>query len=154
MSQIHRYHRSSAERRISLGGAWEFYSAFYERALRRSSRPRYRRLELRPATRFTYPRRSLVSLKRSSVIACGLTKLELALAVEAPGDGSRRREQAYPCFPEGGRAGVLGDSDTGIGQRRLKKLKVQEVVVHASIGGKAIGEVRLRVMLRASAMAQ
>jgi hypothetical protein len=41
-----------------------------------------------------------------------------------------------------------------LGKEELKKATAQEIVVHASSEGKTAGEVRLKVLLRASALAQ
>jgi hypothetical protein len=141
--------------RINLGGAWEFYSTFYERHCVEVPRPNVPEIGIKAGDTLYIPIAVRCDPLNVQCDRLGLTKLELGLGVEAPAGWRVAKGAGIFVLPDGARAGVLVEIATpGLDKDELKKRKVQEVVVHASVSGKAIGEVRLRVMLRASALAQ
>jgi LmbE family N-acetylglucosaminyl deacetylase len=141
--------------RINLGGAWEFYSTFYERHCVEVPRPNVPEIGIKAGDTLYIPIAVRCDPLNVQCDRLGLTKLELGLGVEAPAGWRVAKGAGIFVLPDGARAGVLVEIATpGLDKDELKKRKVQEVVVHASVSGKAIAEVRLRVMLRASALAQ
>ena len=132
---------------LEIGGPWSYYGRFRPlHHLRQPKGPAAPEIAIRAGTSLLIP---LTVFHKDS----GPTDVEMAVTVPAgwkvkAGEGKFR-------LPEENRTALLVEvAPPDLSKEELKKIAPQEVLVRGVVTGKAIGEVRLKVQLKTSALAQ
>ena len=135
------------EERLALGGPWFYYNAF---------RGRHDLDLLKSAETPEIAVKAGSSLLIPLVVGHKDRKgSDVQIEVKAPAGWKVTKGEATFRLPEADRTDLSVEVATPeLGKEELNKLAAQEVVVRASAAGKTIGEVRLKVLLKASALAQ
>jgi len=132
--------------RVTLGGSWSFYERFYSRHCVRLPEPKTPEIAVKAGTTF--------------YIALGVVHtygkpLELKTEVKLPSGWTVTKGEGNFHLPEEDRTDLMVEIATPeLGKEEMKTLSVQELVVRVSSDGKYIGDVRLKVLLKSSALAQ
>jgi LmbE family N-acetylglucosaminyl deacetylase len=133
--------------RFALGGPWYYYSAFREKhgldELRAAQTPE-------------------IGIKAGSTVLIPLViahsngqAVEAKVELNVPAGWKVIHGEGTFRLPEEDRTDLLVEVLTPeLGKEELKKVGTQEVIVRGSLKGQPIGEVRLKVLLKASALAQ
>jgi LmbE family N-acetylglucosaminyl deacetylase len=130
---------------VGLGGPWFFYNAF-----RKEHGLTHLRVKDNPEIGIKTGSILLVPL----VIGHGKGKAgEVIIEVDAPSGWKVAHGSGKLALPEEDRTDLAVEiAAPDLNQEELKKLGAQEVAVRVSADGKPFGEVKLRVVLRASAL--
>ena len=139
---------SAGETRISLDGPWRYYALF--------------RAEHQLPTLPTAPIAE-IAVKAGSVVGVPvviqhgdpLVPLKVILKVDAPAGWKVTAGQGEMELPQETLTALRVEVETpSLPAEELKKATTQEIVVHAEVNGKSVGEVRLGVALQNSALPQ
>jgi len=132
---------------VALGGPWFFYKAF---------RKEHGLDHLRVAELPEIGVKAGPSVFVPLVIGHGKGKAGgVTIEVQAPGGWKVTHGDGKLALPEEDRTDVFVEVATPeLGKEELRKAGPQEVLVRAIVEGKPVGEVRLKVTLRTSALAQ
>jgi LmbE family N-acetylglucosaminyl deacetylase len=131
---------------VSLGGPWHFYEDFRAKSCMRSPKAKSPEIAIKAGSSLLIP----------LLIEYGEAKtVEVKIEVDAPAGWKVSQGQGEFKLPASGRADMFVEVATPeLGKEDLKNFTAQEVVVHASSEGQTAGEVRLKVLLKASGLAQ
>jgi LmbE family N-acetylglucosaminyl deacetylase len=136
----------AAVARMSLGGPWGFYGNLHFKECIQTPSPKLPEIGIKGGQSL------LVPLAISHAYG---KPVEVAIEVKAPAGWRIVHGQGAFRLPEEDRTDLFVEILTPeLGKEELKKLDAQEVAVRASVEGRSIGEVRLKVLLKASALAQ
>ena len=132
--------------RVTLGGSWGFYEQFYPRHCVRVPQPKTPEIAVKAGTTFYIP---------LGVVHTYGKPLELKTEVKLPSGWTVMKGEGNFHLPEEDRTDLMVEIATPeLGKEEMKTLSPQELVVRVSADGKYIGEVRLKVLLKSSALAQ
>jgi LmbE family N-acetylglucosaminyl deacetylase len=132
---------------LALGGPWRYYSGFRgSHGLDRLKIAETPELAIKAGTSFYVP---LI------VWHAGGKSNQMAIEVILPSGWKVTKGQGTFLLPDENRTDLFVEISTPeVSQNDMKNLAAQIVGVRASIAGKSIGEVKLRVQLRSSALPQ
>jgi uncharacterized membrane protein len=131
---------------LSLGGPWHFYEDFRAKSCMRSPKAKSPEIGVKAGSSLLIP--LVIEYAEARTV-------EVKIEIDAPAGWKITKGEGEFKLPAGGRADMYVEVATPeLGKEELKKATTQEIVVHASSEGKTAGEVRLKVLLRASALAQ
>jgi LmbE family N-acetylglucosaminyl deacetylase len=132
--------------KMLLGGPWRFYESFHSKECIHAPSPKLPEIGIKAGSNLVVP----LAIRHTYGKA-----VEVALEVKAPAGWRVVHGQGTFRLPEEDLTDLFVEIATSeLGREELKKLGAQDVVVRASAEGKLIGEVRLKVALKASALAQ
>jgi hypothetical protein len=131
---------------VSLGGPWRFYEEFRAKSCIRSPTAKSPEIAIKSGSSLLIP----------LVFEYGKAQaVNVKIEVDTPAGWKVSKGEGEFKLPAGGRTDMYVEVATPeMGKEDLKKISPQEVVVHSSSEGKTAGEVRLKVLLKASALAQ
>jgi LmbE family N-acetylglucosaminyl deacetylase len=132
--------------RMTLSGPWGFYGSFRTKHCIRVPEPKMPEIAVKAGTSLLVP---------LSVEHTYGQVIEVSIEITAPPGWKITSGQGTFRLPEEDRTDMFVEiSAPALSNDELKKSASQEVIVRGSAAGKSIGEVRLDVLLKGSALAQ
>lgn len=132
--------------KMALAGPWGFYEALRAKACIHVPVRKEPEIEIKAGTNLLLP----LAIKRATARA-----LEIAIEAKTPSGWKVVSGQGTFRLPEEAETDLFVEIATpDSSQEELKKIAAQEVVVRGSASGTGMGEVKLKVLLKASALPQ
>lgn len=132
--------------KMTLTGPWGFYEAFRARTCIHTPVAKEPEIAIKAGTNVLVP----IAIRRMAPRA-----LEVVMETETPAGWRAVNGQGTFRLSEETETDLFVEIATPeMSKEELKKLAAQEVIVRATAAGKGIGEVRLKVLLKANALAQ
>ena len=136
----------SAPVKMALAGPWGFYEALRAKACIHVPVAKEPEIEIKAGTNLLVP----LAIKRATAKA-----LDIVIEAKTPSGWKVVSGQGTFRLPEEAETDLFVEIATpDSSTEELKKIAAQQVVVRASAGGTSVGEVKLKVLLKASALAQ
>jgi LmbE family N-acetylglucosaminyl deacetylase len=136
----------SAPVMMTLGGPWGFYEAFRTKTCIHTPVAKEPEIAIKAGANVLVP----LAIKRMEPKA-----LEVIIEAETPAGWQVVNGQGTFRLPEQAQTDMFVEIATPeLSKEELKKITAQQVVVRGTAGGKRIGEVKLKVLLKASALPQ
>ena len=131
---------------MTLAGPWGFYEAFRARTCIHMPVAKEPEIAVKAGTNVLVP----LAIKRT-----GPKAIEVVIEAETPSAWKILNGQGTVRLPEGAETDLFVEIATPeLSKEELKKMTAQEVILRGTTGGKSIGEVKLKVLLKPSALPQ